>query len=239
MAPGACASSRPYRTRQWVEFSPNKNSQRAAWAFRSPSHAHSDPPTHQHTQHTTPTAPTNPPNHKDTDGHTQRQTETQTHRHTDTQTHAHRHTDTQAHRHTDTHTNTQTQSHPTRCQLPDGRWQIPQPHPATQPPSHTHTHTHIHPHTHTQSQEHTDKHTDTQPQSHPTRCHLPDAMCLVPDTNTHSLAKKQAMEIQQIKSTQPEGTNVKHRKQIGCMHSSQKQSCTRKALTLTVTVDRR
>ena len=184
-------------------------------------------------------SPTHPP--------TQPATHTHTHN-THTPTHPHQHTRKQAHRHTATEPPPLFEG--PFFEIPDARCQMPdqQVNRLTNTQAHTDTQTHRHADTHTawsrsrqtNRQTHTDKGTDTQPQSHPNRSQTADGR-----PRTHILMLTGQLEstshrwASQIKSTQPEGTNVKHRKQIGCMHSSQKQSCTRKALTLTVTVDRR
>ena len=81
--------------------------------------------------------------------------------------------------------------------------------------SHTHTHTHTHKQPHSTVKKQTRSFNSQMLETHSktqTHSQIPDCRCAA-----------------YIKSTKSEGKNVKHRKQIGCM---QKQSCTRKALTL-------
>jgi hypothetical protein len=169
-----------------------------------------------------------------------------THTHTHPHQTKHRQTDRGTHGHTDTHTAwsrsrhwkyTQTviQSHSHRATKPDARCQMPDEqidrHQSDrQSHRHTDTETHTHTHTHTQPQSHPARQTYTGTHRHTTQNPEPDADRATRIYQSHRWTT-------QKKITQPEGTNVKHRKQIGCTHSSQKQSCTRKARTLTVTVD--
>ena len=184
----------------------------------SPEHPRTQPPSHAHTQHTrTPT-------------HTKQNTDRQTEAHMDTQTHTQLGQEAgigNTHKQSYRATATEPPNH-----MPDARCQMNRLTDTSQTDSHTGT----------QTQKHTHTHTHTQPQSHPARqtytgTHRHTTQNPEPDADRATRIYQSHRWTTQKKITQPEGTNVKHRKQIGCTHSSQEQSCTRKARTLTVTVD--